>query len=65
MAKIKKSIEFRWNELNAGKLEIGDAILLTELDYNQIDGLINLVSDKKVKELNKYSSLDLFKGNLN
>ena len=63
--KIKKSIEFRWNELNTGKLEIGDAILLTELDYNQIDGLINLVSDKKVKELNKYSSLDLFKGNLN
>ena len=63
--KIKKSIEFRLNEFRVGKLEIGDTILLTELDYNQIDGLINLVSDKKVKELHKYSRLDLFKGNLN
>jgi len=65
LAKIKKSVKYRWEELKSGKLEIGDGMPVDSLDYQQQADLIQLPAEKKDKKENPYSGFELFKGQLN
>lgn len=61
--KLKKTLVARNNELAEGKLEIGEAAQLSDLDIMNYDGIIlpNNKS-KKEKKANPYTGYDLFKG---
>lgn len=65
LAKIEKSVKFRWEELKSGKLEIGDGMPVDSLDYQHQADLIQLPTEKKDKKENPYSGFELFKGQLN
>ena len=65
LSKIERSIRFRWSEIRSGKLEIGDDMSPNSLEYKKQPDLILLPEKDKVKESNKYSGLELFKGQLN
>jgi ATP-dependent helicase/nuclease subunit B len=65
LSKIEKSVRLRWEEIKNGKLEIGDGLSIDVLDYNAVEDTIQLPIKDKKKEPNKYSSFELFKGQLN
>jgi hypothetical protein len=60
--KIKRSLEFRWDEIKKGKLEMGDNVSLEGLHYHNENGVISLPEDNKVKKEYPYSGYKLFKG---
>ena len=63
------SVNYRWQELAAGDIEIGDNVKVADLPYfteTETKNLIPLDYDKtkKVKYGDSYSGLELFKGNI-
>jgi ATP-dependent helicase/nuclease subunit B len=65
LSKIEKSVQYRWNEIQSGKLEIGDGMSQDLLAYSKETDLIQFPIKDKMKEPSKYSNFDLFKGKLN
>jgi hypothetical protein len=67
--KTCNSVNYRWQELAAGDIEIGDNAKVADLPYfteTETNNLIPLDYDKtkKVKYGDAYSGLELFKGNI-
>jgi hypothetical protein len=62
--KLKVTLEYRFNELQEGKLEIGEGSKLADLELFHKAGIILPPHDskKKEKKQNSYSGYDLFKG---
>ncbi len=59
--------KYRWEQLNAGVIEVADGLELNRLDYardSDSKNLYPLDGDKKTKAINKYSNFITFKGGL-
>ncbi|NRT16974.1 RecB family exonuclease [Flavobacterium sp. 28A] len=65
LEKINTSLAVRWKEFSEGLIETGEGFPLDELHYHAASGKIELLEDRKMKKVQPYSDLKLFKGQLN
>jgi hypothetical protein len=66
--KTINSVSYRWEELAKGDIEIGDGQNIDEIEYNintEDHNLIPLDNYKKLKYADRYSGMELFKGEIN
>lgn len=63
LKRMKDSLEFRWQQIHQGKLEIGEDFVLTDLEYYD-DDRISLPVNNKKKKVIPYTGYNLFKGTL-
>jgi hypothetical protein len=63
LKRMKDSLEFRWQQIHQGKLEIGEDFVLTDLEYYD-DDRISLPTNAKKKKVMPYTGYNLFKGTL-